>query len=159
MDTGEWVTSAIAVLALVISVVALVIAVRSVGIANKNARVNAAIAAAEVSEPVAETATVTETTTVIVPPAPPEGVAWRIEHDSGITWRLRNIGTEGAFDVNAVGLPAESAGLVRLAKSFADVPTNNSLSFHVVRTASHPNVTGLAVTWSGQEQPVIVTMG
>ena len=155
MDTGEWVTSAIAVLALVISVVALVIAVRSVGIAKANARANArvdaAVAAAETAEPVTETA--------IVPPAPPEGVAWKIEHDSGITWRLRNIGTEGAFDVNAVGLPAESAGLVRLTKSFADVPTNSSLSFHVVRTASHPNVTGLAVTWSGQEQPVVVTMG
>jgi hypothetical protein len=158
MDTGEWVTSAIAVLALLISVVALVIAVRS----GRIRKASSAGAAAEISEPVAETAVtetaVTETAAVIVPPAPPEGVAWKIEHDAGITWRLRNIGTEGAFDVNAVGLPAESAGLVRLAKSFADVPTNGSLSFHVVRTASHPNVTGLAVTWSGQEQPVIVTM-
>jgi hypothetical protein len=145
MNTGEWVTAAIAVVALAVSVVALVVALRS----------------ARIPKPVGTAGGAADQPAVVEAAAPPQlpvGVAWAIEHDAGISFRLRNIGTEPAFDVNAVGLPDESAGLVKLARGFADVPVNGSLGFNVVRTAHHPNVSGLAVTWSGQSQPVIVAM-
>ncbi|HEY1486567.1 MAG TPA: hypothetical protein VGF84_10710 [Micromonosporaceae bacterium] len=142
MTNGDWVTSSIAVLALVVSVAALVIAIRS----TKHAP---AVATAPAE------ATITPAEDVHIPL---EGVAWSITHEAGISWRLNNVGTEPAYDVNAAGLPAESAGLVRVANSFVDVPNGGSLGFHVVRTAHHPNVTGLAVTWSGQDTPVIVAM-
>jgi hypothetical protein len=147
MDTGAWITSTVSVLALAVSVVALLIALRSAHTPR-----SAASASADPVVPVEPAEAPAEE------PAAPVGVVWKIEHDAGITWRLRNIGTEPAFDVNAVGLPAESASLVKLAQSFADVPANGSLGFHVVRTAHHPNVRGLAITWAGQEQPVTVTM-
>jgi hypothetical protein len=142
MTNGDWISSAIAVLALVISVAALMFAIRS----SRRPPV------VETPPPVPE---ITPTEEVFVPP---DGVAWRITHDSGISWRLENFGTESAFDVNAVGLPTESAGLVRIERSFVDVPAGSALGFHVVRTAHHPNVTGLAVTWSGQDRPVVVPL-
>jgi hypothetical protein len=145
MTNGDWITSATAVLALVTSVAALIVAIRS----SKRPAV------IETPPPAPPAAPITPTMEVI---EPPDGVAWRISHDAGISWRLENFGTEPAYDVNAVGLPAESAGLVRIERSFVDVPAGGALGFHVVRTAHHPNVTGLAVTWSGQDSPVVVPL-
>ena len=162
MDTGEWVTSTIAALALVVSVIALVIALRSAKNVGRAGRVEPVAGQRPGRQPELRPEPEPSPGSEPEPASEPEPelgpVVWRIERDAGLSWRLRNVGSEPAFDVHAIALPAESASLVKVAQSFADVPVNGTLGFQVVRTAHHPDVTGLAVTWSGQTDPVVVPM-
>ncbi len=135
-------------LSVLVAVVAVLLAFR----ADKTARRSLVVAerAAVATERQADAAEA-----AIPSPAPP--VRWHAERAGKRTVFVRNVGTETAYGVRIV-VPASHEGLVRADNRSGIVEAGAAIRVMVIDVAEIPNLTELALTWTGQDSPVLVPL-
>jgi hypothetical protein len=141
MEPKDWVSSALAVLALAVAAWGLSYARRSARAADRSATeaarsANAAERQAEASERQAAAAEAMTAPAATAEEPPP--VLWRLSRVGKIAYRLRNIGRARATGVRVAGLPTDAAWLVRFTDG-VDVAAGHSVDVTVL------SVTGTAV--------------
>ena len=154
LEPKDWVSSALAALAVVVAAAGLSYARRSARAADRSATeaarsANAAERQAEASERQAAAAEAM-TTVAAAPPAP---VTWKATSVDKITYRLRNIGVEPATDVRVTGLPPDAAWLVRFADG-GTVPAGRSVDVTVL-SVDGAAVDALEVTWGAGDSAIL----
>jgi hypothetical protein len=95
-------------------------------------------------------------------PPPPPAVAWVADLRStarggGVTYVLRNIGTEPASGVQVV-VPPSHNGLIRPQLDDGPIPAGGSFQVLVISIDQLPNVHELMVAWDGQNDAVRVPL-
>jgi hypothetical protein len=156
LEPKDWLSSALAALAVVVAAAGLSHARRSARAADRSATeaarsANAAERQAEASE--RQAAAAEAMTTVDRAPAPAAPVTWKLTSVEKITYRLRNIGAEAATGVRVAGLPPDAAWLVR-SPNGGTVPAGGYLDVTVL-PVDGAAVDALEVTWGAGNSTVL----
>ncbi|GIJ35012.1 hypothetical protein [Micromonospora sediminimaris] len=146
MDVAEIVTSAIAVLALLVSGWSVRYARASARSADKSA--GAAERSADAAERQAAAAE------AALPPPPPD-VAWSARRDYKDRYLLKNIGTKSATGVEWIKTGDSREDLIHFEPPPGRVLPGGELEFFVI-PAWTDSPTELLITWDGQSEPVAI---
>ncbi|WP_412538502.1 hypothetical protein R8Z50_21925 [Longispora sp. K20-0274] len=145
MDGWNVTNTAVAGLALVVAGAGLLYARKSAKAADA-----AAVAGQRSADAAERSAAAAE---ALVPQAPPL-VNWRLEQGGKTLYRLRNLGTTTATNVDVVGRPRDAADLIRF-KPVAAILAGDAVEIMIL-TVMGPTVTSLEVQCDELADPVVL---